>query len=326
MNSRCVAVCLFVCFATLLSFPRSASSQTSDWTFCASEGGVCVFTGTQEVRYGANGCTSTGPCPDGTACTNSVFGDPVVWRGKQCATSRRLSAPGHSARRKAGYAHLRAPKRCATGRTARTSTGRCPTAPPAQTACSAILRWHGKTLPYRGCAHRRLTGPSARGKAGSAHLPAPKRCATVRTAVPLQDFVRRHRLHKQRVRRSLRRARQNNACRATAPPSSDRACSVPSAGLHITRHQAYANGSAILQDIVRGTACTNSVFGDPIAGTAKSCAVRISDWTSARRKARSAHSRAPKRCATGRTARISTGHCPAAPPAQTPCSVILRLA
>ena len=49
------SVCLFVCLATILMVPQSASSQSNDWTFCAWEGGVCAFAGPQEVRYGANG-------------------------------------------------------------------------------------------------------------------------------------------------------------------------------------------------------------------------------------------------------------------------------
>ena len=86
MISRSVGVCLFVCSAGLLIFPLSASSQTNDWTFCAWEGGVCAFTGTQEVRYGANGSYTYETLSGGTACTNSVFGDPAVGVRKECAT------------------------------------------------------------------------------------------------------------------------------------------------------------------------------------------------------------------------------------------------
>ena len=51
--------------------------QRDDWTFCAPEGGVCAFTGTTEVRYGANGSFVYRTLTDGTACTNEVFGDPI---------------------------------------------------------------------------------------------------------------------------------------------------------------------------------------------------------------------------------------------------------
>src|SRR5687768_18286339 len=56
-----------------------------DWTFCAAEGGVCAFSGTMEVRYGANGSFVYRTLTDGTACTNEVFGDPIFGTVKQCA-------------------------------------------------------------------------------------------------------------------------------------------------------------------------------------------------------------------------------------------------
>ena len=60
-------------------------TPTSDWTFCAAEGGVCAFTGTEEVRYGANGSYFYKSLTGGTACTNSVFGDPIFGTAKHCA-------------------------------------------------------------------------------------------------------------------------------------------------------------------------------------------------------------------------------------------------
>ena len=85
MSSRPVAVYLFVCVAALLTFSASASAQTSDWTFCAWEGGTCTFSGTQEVRYGANGSYFYRTVSNGTACTNNVFGDPSAGTVKNCA-------------------------------------------------------------------------------------------------------------------------------------------------------------------------------------------------------------------------------------------------
>jgi len=57
----------------------------TDWTFCATEGAPCAFTGTMEVRYGANGSFSVKTFTDGTACTNEVFGDPAPDTPKACA-------------------------------------------------------------------------------------------------------------------------------------------------------------------------------------------------------------------------------------------------
>ncbi|MBM7567262.1 fibronectin type III domain-containing protein [Paenibacillus sacheonensis] len=57
------------------------------WTFCATEGGACSFTGTKTVRYGANGTYATGTFTGGVSCTNAVFGDPVVGVEKHCDIS-----------------------------------------------------------------------------------------------------------------------------------------------------------------------------------------------------------------------------------------------
>ena len=64
----------------ILSLP-----PTGEWTFCATEGDTCAFTGTTEVRYGANGSFFFETLTDGTACTNDVFGDPIFGTVKQCS-------------------------------------------------------------------------------------------------------------------------------------------------------------------------------------------------------------------------------------------------
>jgi parallel beta-helix repeat protein len=69
------------------------TAGSSTWTFCATEGGVCGFTGTKDVRYGANGLYAYRTLTDGTPCTNSVFGDPAPGFAKQCATGSTSVAP-----------------------------------------------------------------------------------------------------------------------------------------------------------------------------------------------------------------------------------------
>ena len=64
------------CFHRVLILSLGVNAQ-SDWTFCANEGGLCAFTGTKEVQYGANGSYSYKTLTGGTACTNAVFGDPL---------------------------------------------------------------------------------------------------------------------------------------------------------------------------------------------------------------------------------------------------------
>lgn len=51
--------------------------ENSGWTFCANEGQTCSFSGTAEVRYGANGDDTRGVYTGGVACNSTVFGNPA---------------------------------------------------------------------------------------------------------------------------------------------------------------------------------------------------------------------------------------------------------
>jgi hypothetical protein len=67
--------------------PTGSASLCDPWTFCAPEGGLCAFTATSKVRYGADGTYVYQTFTDGTACTNAVFGDPLFGTRKFCAIS-----------------------------------------------------------------------------------------------------------------------------------------------------------------------------------------------------------------------------------------------
>jgi hypothetical protein len=54
------------------------------WTGCSAEWGTCSFTGTRQVRYGANGIYAYKAATGAISCTNDVFGDPVVGTVKAC--------------------------------------------------------------------------------------------------------------------------------------------------------------------------------------------------------------------------------------------------
>jgi parallel beta-helix repeat protein len=84
MRTQSLIVSLFLCLLTLLIFSTRASAQSTTWTFCANEGGTCSFSGTQQVRYGANGSYAYKTLSGGTACTNAVFGDPAYGVAKRC--------------------------------------------------------------------------------------------------------------------------------------------------------------------------------------------------------------------------------------------------
>jgi hypothetical protein len=68
----------------LLSAGDSAAQTSTSWSYCASEGGQCNFSGTREVRYGANGAYSYGTFTSAVACNNGVFGDPIYGYSKTC--------------------------------------------------------------------------------------------------------------------------------------------------------------------------------------------------------------------------------------------------
>ena len=62
--------------------------QPYDWeTYvnCASENGFCGFSGTKSVRYGTATNATYRTLSNGTACNNTVFGDPAPGFVKQCS-------------------------------------------------------------------------------------------------------------------------------------------------------------------------------------------------------------------------------------------------
>jgi hypothetical protein len=65
--------------ATTTTIPSSTG-----WTFCVNEGYTCTFSGTRNVRYGANGVYFTKTVTNSVGCSNSVFGDPAPGYMKKC--------------------------------------------------------------------------------------------------------------------------------------------------------------------------------------------------------------------------------------------------
>jgi hypothetical protein len=54
------------------------------WKQCAPENGTCTVAGTMTVAYGANDHFAYGTFPNGTACNNTIFGDPNPNTVKAC--------------------------------------------------------------------------------------------------------------------------------------------------------------------------------------------------------------------------------------------------
>ncbi len=54
------------------------------WNYCAKEGRTCTFSGTRQVRFGANGKYKIKTFTNSTPCTVAVFGDPAPGVAKLC--------------------------------------------------------------------------------------------------------------------------------------------------------------------------------------------------------------------------------------------------
>ena len=65
--------------------PAPTTTTTTNWVNCASENGVCSFSGTRQVRYGANGSYGYKSATGSISCSNDVFGDPIYGVVKACS-------------------------------------------------------------------------------------------------------------------------------------------------------------------------------------------------------------------------------------------------
>ena len=91
-----------LCFGLLLITSKTygfefSDLNTSNWTACAAEGGICRFDGTRVIRYGNENSWSYAVATERIECSNRMFIDPLRNRAKVCElgklTSRRLEGP-----------------------------------------------------------------------------------------------------------------------------------------------------------------------------------------------------------------------------------------
>lgn len=72
-----------LCFVLTAMFCACLQAATT-YTWCASEGATCSFSGTRTVRYGTTTSSVDKTLSNGTPCSNAVFGDPAYGSAKQC--------------------------------------------------------------------------------------------------------------------------------------------------------------------------------------------------------------------------------------------------
>ena len=91
-----------LCFGLLLITSKTygfefSDLNTSNWTACAAEGGICRFDGTRVIRYGNENSWSYAVATERIECSNRMFIDPLRNRAKVCELgklkSRRLDGP-----------------------------------------------------------------------------------------------------------------------------------------------------------------------------------------------------------------------------------------
>jgi len=85
--------------------PKSCQISDELYTACAAEGQTCAFTGTKEVRFGANGQWVSRTATGSIACTPAIFGDPVLNVVKRCEYRDPVAAPAAAKRGTTRLAH-----------------------------------------------------------------------------------------------------------------------------------------------------------------------------------------------------------------------------
>ena len=68
----------------IANVPKSCQVSPELYTACSAEGQTCTFTGTKQVRFGANGQWRTLTATGSTPCDATTFGDPLPNVVKTC--------------------------------------------------------------------------------------------------------------------------------------------------------------------------------------------------------------------------------------------------
>ena len=222
----------------------AANTTAVTWTACGNEGSTCSFSGTREVRFGANGIYTSKVVTGSTACTSAVFGDPIRGVAKTCSYSSALSTV-----------------------TATAATG------PSWIPCSG----EGGTCVFSGTREVRYgagTSFSTKTFTGSIY------CANSVFGDPAKGQLKTCSYSSNTIATSGTSGTTTPAPAPTAPATNDTAwtacaaeggtCSIT--GTHQVRYG--ANGYYVTKTVTGPVACTNAVFGDPAYRIAKSCSYK----------------------------------------------------
>ena len=71
--------------------PSACTLSFSPWPWCAAEHGICTFSGTHTVKYGADTRWAYRVATGSIPCENDYFGDPAIGTGKDCYYENTIS-------------------------------------------------------------------------------------------------------------------------------------------------------------------------------------------------------------------------------------------
>ncbi len=88
IRNSCIKILLHLHLFVLCVFGIAVNAQAQiTWTHCANENNNCSFNGTKLVRYGAGSRWAQGIYINSVACSNNIFGDPLIGTYKSCQTT-----------------------------------------------------------------------------------------------------------------------------------------------------------------------------------------------------------------------------------------------
>jgi hypothetical protein len=216
---------------TLIFSP--AQAQTATWTTCAPEDGICLFSGTREVRYGAGTTWVTKTFTSSTSCSNAVFGDPLKSVAKTCQVSSidLTSAP--------------TPTPSITWTRCATENSTCSFTGTREVRYGAGTKWYTKTFTGSTACTNAVFGDPIQSTLKSCEYSSVVLDAPTPTPTPTPEPSITW----------TTCAQENGICSFTG-----------------TREVKYGAGTKwVTKTFTTSTPCTNAVFGDPIQSTIKSC-------------------------------------------------------
>ncbi|WP_231891406.1 fibronectin type III domain-containing protein [Paenibacillus swuensis] len=222
----------------------------ANWVLCAGENNTCSFSGTKQVRFGANGSYFYGTYTNSVMCSTNQFGDPAPGAYKSCEVN--LAGTG-------GGGDSQAPT-APSGLTA-----------PAKTDTSVNLSWTASTDNVGVTGYDVYRGSTLAGSTTSATTFQ----VTGLTANTAYTFT----VKAKDAAGNVSAASNILSVTTNAGTGANWVYCTGENGTCTftgTKEVRYgANGSYNYGTFTNSVNCSNSTFGDPISGTAKSCDVNM---------------------------------------------------